>query len=264
MPKEKKISFVFNLNKNAKSDIEGTYAVYLRINFNRQTTNIKPLKDWDIKFSESDFEEFESGVYIHKDVEQKAALLETVKTPIEKIIRKEYERHSGFSLRGMGQILDAYQKKVVEVLRESLVIEFEGLLADYLTANDYKFVMSSDDPVHMFYRASEKTKESIDKVLTDRLRLFFTAYASYSLYFDEVSVEKVSQGGYNPFDFSVYAWLLENDPGEFYFYLKGEKYKNNSEPLASFYKVDNNNYNRVKDLIFNELKKFIQFSRSGD
>jgi hypothetical protein len=133
MPKEKKITVVFFLNKDVKprlsaSGQEKLYPIYCRVTYDRKNTKFKFGAGWTPASFEGD---------LFQDPDKKAFLVR-VENAIEDIVRYEEEAFGeNFTLKKLGERFDVYQKVVLFLLEGQLSEQLDKYAGEYLVYNEF-------------------------------------------------------------------------------------------------------------------------------
>lgn len=178
MPREKKVTVVFYLNKDVKPRFssdgkEKLYPVYCRVTFDRKNTKFKFGNSWTPESYEED---------LFQDPQQKA-YLERAERSIVDIVRYEEEAFGEkFTLRKLGDRFDLYQEVVLFLLERELSKHLDEFAGQYLVYNDYEKWKELDVKQKMGQLTGIARKSDAGKLPQDLLNEIVTylAVANYA------------------------------------------------------------------------------------
>lgn len=211
MAKEKKISFKYFLNSRLKSKDGKSYPLYVQVVFNSLMTKIKPLKSLDIWMTDEEFDSWEQNIPLHPQLQQKVDLLKYNETLIEKVVRLEHDKKQKFTFKGIGNLVDLYSTKILNVLEKGLFVEVQNRLETTLSVEQYKMVMIDENLDGIIERldivvGKDNAKEVMASV---RLRQYAVAFELFHRFVLSYADKKGEVDAlHNPLVFTISEWRL--------------------------------------------------------
>ena len=263
MPKEKKISFKYFINSKLKSKDGESYPLYVQVVFNSLMTKLKPLKSLDISMTEKEFDSWEKGLTLQAELQQKLNLLKNSEDLIEKVVRHQYEKKQKFTFKGIGNLVDLYSTKIIDILEKGLLVEIQNRLEVSLTIEQYQMVMIDEAMEGIFQRLVVVAGKKEAQKIMSSLRLH-----QYTIAFDlyrnlvEVHAKKnsVLDALHNPLVCTISEWRFGDGRENMKkFYLNPDNWFN-SEFVANNLYFEKTNLELYIELINSELLRYFKFS----
>lgn len=213
--------------------------------------------------TEKEFDSWERNLTLQAELQQKLSLLKNSEALIEKVVRQQYEKKQKFTLKGIGNLVDLYSTKIIDILEKGLLVEVQNRLEVSLTQEQYQMVMIDEKPESILHRLEVVAGKKEAQKIMSSLRLHQYTIA-FDLYRNLVEVHakenSVLDALHNPLVCTISEWRFGNGRENMKKFYSNPGNWFNSEFVVNNLYFEKTNLELCIELINSELLRYFRFS----